>query len=218
LKRLAARCCGHWSYRQAADNLRELSGVDLSHTTIGELTVKTAGEIAEKLPKNTDIRKNFEEAKGEVEFYADGTCVHVRNDNGMAEWREMKVGAFAKRERGEKATPSEWATRKLPEPTVISAFAAIESKEEFQERCQNERRRVGVGGVTSALGDGALWLWSLVLFVFGRTMECLDIFHALEHVATCGKVLFGSGQAFTDWYERMRLVLLYLTPRRFGCF
>ena len=39
-------------------------------------------------------------------------------------------------------------------------------------------------------------------------MECLDIFHALEHVAACGKVLYGSGSSFTDWYERMRLVLL----------
>jgi len=32
-------------------------------------------------------------------------------------------------------------------PTVVSAFAAIESKEEFQKRCQDERRRLGVGGV-----------------------------------------------------------------------
>ena len=56
----------------------------------------------------------------------------------------MKVGVLAKRERGQSATPSEWETRELPKPTVVSAFAAIESKEEFLERCQNERRRVGV--------------------------------------------------------------------------
>jgi len=141
----------------------------------------------------------FNQQKGETEFSADGTCVNTRNDDGKAEWREMKVAALAKRERGESATPSEWATRKLPEPTVVSAFAAIESKEEFQERCQNERRRVGVGGVSSALGDGALWIWSLIFAVFGWTRECLDIYHALEHVAACGKILYGNGQAFTDW-------------------
>ena len=62
-------------------------------------------------------------------------------------------------------------------------------KEAFQKRCQNERRRLGVGGVTSALGDGALWIWSLVFMVFGKTMECLDIYHALEHVAACGKAV-----------------------------
>jgi hypothetical protein len=67
---------------------------------------------------------------------------------------------------------------------------------------------LGVGGVTSALGDGALWIWSLVFMVFGKTMECLDVYHALEHVAACGKTLYGSGQAFTDWFARVRLILL----------
>jgi hypothetical protein len=208
LKRLATRCCGFWSYRHAADNLRELCGVPLSHTTVGEIANKTAGEIAEKLPNITEIRNTFQKAKGETEFYADGTSVHIRNDEDKAEWREMKAGVLARRECGASAAPSEWATRKLPEPTVASAFAAIESKEEFQERCQAERRRVGVGGVASAVGDGALWIWSLIFMVFGKTRECLDIYHALEHVAACGKALYGSGQTFTDWLDRMRLVLL----------
>jgi hypothetical protein len=180
----------------------------LSYTTVGEIAQETADEIADRLKDDSQIRDAFQKAKGEIEFEVDGTCVHIRNEDGTEEWRDMKVGSFLKRECGENAEPSEWATRDLPEPSIVSAFAAIESKEEFQVRCQDERRRVGVGGVTSALGDGALWIWSLVLFVFGRTLECLDIYHALEHVSDCGKALFGSGQAFTDWYERMRLVLL----------
>jgi hypothetical protein len=68
---------------------------------------------------------------------------------------------------------------------VVSAFAAIESKAEFQERCHKERRRLGVGGVSSTLADGAPWIWSLAEAVFGKTDECLDIFHALEHVSDC---------------------------------
>ena len=44
--------------------------------------------------------------------------------------------------------------------------------------------------------------------VFGKTMECLDIYHALAHVANCGKALHGSDQVFTDWLDKMRLVLL----------
>jgi len=180
----------------------------LSPTTIGEITQETVAEIEERLQDDSDIREAFQKAKGEVEFQIDGTCIHIRNDEDEPEWREMRVGSFDKRECSESAEPSQWATRELENPTVVSAFAAIESKEEFQKRCQDERRRVGVGGVTSALGDGALWIWSLVFFVFGKTMECLDIYHALEHVAACGKALYGSGQAFTDWLDRMRLVLL----------
>ena len=124
------------------------------------------------------------------------------------EYKECRVGAYAKRECSDSALPEEWATRDLLKPTVVSAFAAIESAKDFQERCQRERRRMGVGGVTSALGDGALWRWSRVFMVFGKTCECLDIDHAMEHLSDCGKELYGTGQAFTDWFERLRWVLL----------
>jgi hypothetical protein len=44
--------------------------------------------------------------------------------------------------------------------------------------------------------------------VFGTTDECLDIFHRAEHISDCGKEVFGETQGATDWFERMRLVLL----------
>ena len=165
-------------------------------------------EIAAKMETSSTLRDAFQKTKGETEFYADGPCVHIRNEDGKAEWREMKVGAFAKRECGESATASEWSTRDLPEPSIVSAFAAIESKEAFQERCQKERRRVGVGGVSSALGDGAKWIWNVVFNVFGQTDECLDIYHAAEHISDCGKVLYKDASDSSAWFERMRLVLL----------
>ena len=208
MKRLVGRSCGFWSYRLAAENLQEYCGIHLSHTLVGELALKTADEIAEKLPERLDIRNDFQQAKGETEFLTDGTCINTRDEDGKPEWREMKVGLLAKRECGESAAPTEWDSREWPEPSIVSAFAAIESKEEFQERCQAERCRLGVEEVSSALGDGALWIWSIVLFVFGKTAECLDIYHALEHVAACGKILYGSSADFTTWLDRMRLVLL----------
>ena len=208
LQRLAARCCGLWSYRLAAETLQELCGIHLSHTAIGELASQTAGKIAERLQNNPGLRNDFQQAKGEIEFYADGTFVHIRNDDDKAEWKEMKVGVWAKRERGKSALPSQRHTRKLPEPTVVAAFAAILDKEEFQELCQTMRRCFGVGGVSSTLGDGAKWLWNLSRAVFGKTDECLDIYHGAEHISDCGKVVFGETAAKTEWFERMRLVLL----------
>ena len=82
---------------------------------------------------------------------------------------------------------------------MVPAFAATESKAEFQERCHKERRRLGVGGVLSTLADGAPWIGSLAEAVFGKTEECLDIYHAWEHVSDCGKVLYGEGESFTSW-------------------
>ena len=182
--------------------------MQLSHTTIGDIADRTSVQLADKMENNLNIREAFQKAQGETEFYADGVFVHIRTLEGLAQWMEMKVGAVAKRLRGLSALPSEWYTRLLPEPTVVSAFAAIVDKEGFQELCQSERRRLGVGGVSSALGDGAKWIWNVVREVFGKTDECLDVYHAAEHISDCGKVLFGESQAKAEWFERMRMVLL----------
>jgi len=208
LSRLATRCCGLWSYQVAADNLAELCGIILSHTTLGNIAQATAGNIAAQMDDNPAFKNAFQKAPGHSEFYMDGTFVPVLNADGTREWREMKVAAFVKRLLGESALPIEWATRLLPKPSVVYAFASIASKEEFQEHCNRERRLLGVGNVSSVLGDGAKWIWNIVREVFGKTDECLDIFHALEHVADCGKALYGEGDSFTSWLDKMRLVLL----------
>ena len=41
------------------------------------------------------------------------------------------------------------------------------------------------------------------VFLFGKTMECLDIYHAAQHISDCSKVLFGTGEAATEWLDGM---------------
>jgi hypothetical protein len=205
---MTPRCCGQWSYRQTADTLEDLCHVRLSPTTIGEIADAVAVELAPKLANHSGIREAFQKAKGQTESFADGTSIHIRNAEGKAEWKEGKVGVFVKREQGASALPSEWNTRHLPQPTAVSAFALIGNKSEFQERYQQERRRLGVGSISSTVADGAAWLWGVFRAVFGKTDECLDIFHAAEHISDCGKVLYRKAETSTVWFERMRLVLL----------
>jgi len=97
LERLATRCCGHWSYRLAAETLKELCGVQWSHTTIGDIADRISVKLAAKMENNSDIREAFQKAKGKIEFYADGVFVHIRTAEGPAQWMELKVGAFTKR-------------------------------------------------------------------------------------------------------------------------
>jgi hypothetical protein len=91
------------------------------------------------------------------------------------------------------------------------AFAAVEEKEQFPKRLVFWRSwlRLGSTGDISALGDGAVWIWSMILLVFGKIRECLDIYHALEHLSDTGKVLYGEGtEAYTKWQEATTLDLL----------
>ena len=83
------------------------------------------GQIAE-FNATPAAATQFSQAAGEVEFQLDGTTVNTTDG-----WRDMKIGIFARREPGEKATAAEWDSRDLPGPTARVAFAAIEPIDDF---------------------------------------------------------------------------------------
>ncbi|GHT30487.1 hypothetical protein FACS1894214_0440 [Planctomycetales bacterium] len=97
----------------------------------------------------------------------------------------------------------------MPKPSVNMAMATLDKIDEFTERCKEFRFNLGVGGGVSVLGDGAHWIWNLSEHLFGNTAECLDIFHAAEHISGCGKVLFpDSDIQRKSWFEDTRMLLL----------
>jgi hypothetical protein len=208
LKERVAHSVALSSYRCTIKTLKLYLGFGLSPTTIGEIADETASEMDARLKNNPDVRKNFQAAKGETEIQIDGTCINTRNAEGKQEYRDVKIATAVKRECGDSATASEWDTRELPDPNAVYAVAAVEAKEKFQERVQEMRCFLGIGGITSALADGAVWIWSLIFFVFGKASECLDIYHAVENISALGKSLYGSGKKFDGWLGRMRMVLL----------
>jgi hypothetical protein len=77
---------------------------------------------------------------------------------------------------------------------VIATLCKIE---EFTEDCKEFRFNFGVGGNVSVLGDGAHWIWNLSSKLFGNTAECLDIFHASEHLSDCAKILYKDAAELT---------------------
>jgi hypothetical protein len=167
LQRVITRCCGLWSYRLAKENLQEFFGISLSHTTLGKIAGHTAEEMAARMQDNPDVRNDFQKANGRVEFYADGVFVHLRDEDGIARWHEMKVGALAKRLLGESALPSEWHTRKLPEPTVVSATCGDSGQRGISGTLPNDaslfgrwRGVFGIGGwgeMDLECGEGGVW-------------------------------------------------------------
>jgi len=99
----------------------------------------------------------------------------------------------------------------LPDAQACVAFAAIEEKELFQQRVNAFRRRLHVGstGDISALGDGAEWIWNIIREVFGKVRECLDVFHAMEHLSKTCKVLYKEGtEEYEQWKDATKWELL----------
>ena len=59
----------------------------------------------------------FTRAAGAVEFQTDAAKV-----NTATGWRDIKIGIFAKRPAGQPATPEQFDSRELPQPTARVAF------------------------------------------------------------------------------------------------
>jgi hypothetical protein len=126
-------------------------------------------------------------------------------------WREMRLGVYAKRPRGQPATADQWDTRPLPPPAARVLFAAVEAAERFGPRWRAWAARLGVrdSRAVTVLGDGAEWLWHQAAEQLPGAAGVLDIFHALEHLAGCAQALYGEGAAEgAAWAAQGRRALL----------
>lgn len=204
-RRLICLAAGSWSYDIASARLEELCGLNVSDTTIRELSQQHGAQANAWLREEPLAVKEFREAEGDVEFTTDGTCVNTTEG-----WREMKVGVFSKRDRGEPATPEEWDTRNLPAPKVRIAFAAIEDCGQFGARWKAWRKRLGLADTScvSVLADGAKWIWEQQREHLREAEGVLDIFHVLQHVSDASKVLHTAPDDIQKWTDRARRTLL----------
>jgi hypothetical protein len=170
---------------------------------------KEAPKIQQFVDESAEVPNDFIAAKGNVEITIDATKV-----NTLKGWREMKIGIFSKRLLGEGVDISYWdmrTRRMLPDINACVAFASIEEKSLFQQRVNafRSRLRVGSTGDISVLADGADWIWNIITDVFGNVRECLDVYHALEHLSEVGKVLYKEGtENYEQWKESTKWELL----------
>lgn len=188
--RLACRLSGDGSFDVAAERLDELCGIDVSGETLRRHCPVAGAAMARWMRTEPAALVPFGEATGEVEIQTDAGKVNTTDG-----WRDLKVLVFTKRPLGKAATPSEWASRKLPGPTARFLLTDIEEIETFRSQWREWADRLGIGSgpVLTMLGDGAEWIWNAAAAQFPECRQVLDVFHALEHVATAAKGLYGEG-------------------------
>jgi hypothetical protein len=207
LRRLAVRAGADESFAKAEENLYEYCGLTLSRETIRELCQQEAPKMAAWHRETPEVHEQFIEAKGENEFLTDGTCVNTTDG-----WKEVKTGLFTKRKLGKGVLPDQWEDRELPKPEVTIAFAAIEKKDRFRRRWGQWVRRLRITKTSdvSVLADGAAWIWDAAALELCGAEGVLDIYHALEHLSDCGKILYKSGsQELVSWLEETKWALLW---------
>jgi hypothetical protein len=196
-----------WSFEHAAANLKEFCGLSVCGQTIRAVCHDEAGLMADWLHTDAAVGRAFATADGEVEFQTDGTMVNTTADG----WREMRLGVFAKRKPGRAAKPKAWAKRRLPAPSCRVIFAGVQTAATFGPRIRAWAGRLSIQDPSevTVLADGADWIWKAAAEQLPGSGGVLDIFHAIEHIAGCGREVFGEGSAQArTWTDRGREMLL----------
>jgi len=204
-RKLLALAGASWSFAAAAEHLADFCGPRTCDQTIRAVCYEEAAQMADWLHADPAAGAGFAAAAGDIEFQTDGTMANTREG-----WREMRLGIFAKRQRGNPATADEWDTRRLPPPARV-LFGGIETAEHFGPRIRRWAGRLGVrqAAAVTVLGDGADWIRNQTRKQLPGAQQVLDIYHASEHLSDCAKVLYGEGApGARAWVEEGREALL----------
>lgn len=205
-ERLICLAGASWSFDVSCERLQEFCRLAVSDTTIREICQRHGQSMLQWQRESPQAVQEFREQRGDIEFTTDGTSVNTTRG-----WREMKLGIFSKRHRGETADVNNWETRKLPKPHVRIAFAAVERSHRFGARWKAWAKRLAIldPSIVTVLADGAHWIWEEALKNLPGADGMLDVFHALEHISDTAKVLFSTEPSeATQWTDTMRMTLL----------
>lgn len=119
-----------------------------------------------------------------------------KDETGKAKTREAKLGCLFTQ------TRLDAQGRPLRDEDSTSYVGAIEPAESFGRRLYAEAVRRGGQRAAQVivLGDGAPWIWGLAAEHFPGASQIVDLYHAREHLAELGKLLYGPGSAeATSW-------------------
>jgi len=192
-QRMAVLAGARDSFARAEVMLRELAGWELDDEVIRQLTHAAARRLnAGRAGRRDDER--FARAEGFVEVQIDAGKV-----NTTTGWRDIKLCAVCKRKRGKAATPQKWSDRVLPAPTIRTVVACVEEASDFAARVRAETDRLAVTTAddVTVLGDGAEWIWNLAADVLPQAAGVLDVYHAIEHIGTAVKAIWGESAEAT---------------------
>jgi hypothetical protein len=112
-------------------------------------------------------------------------------------WAEVKTLALGE---VEQSTADDGSVR--IRTTALSYFSRMTDADTFRELARGELHRRGTAAATvvCAVQDGAEWQQRFVDHHRPDAVRILDFPHALEHLGTVGRAVFGAGTAaFSDW-------------------
>ena len=169
------------------------------------VSVETARRLTECLGETRVVLEEAEAARvrATLPMPASGPAVQQLSLDGAmvplvgGEWAEVKTLAVG--EVGQ-TTATDGSVR--VRTTALSYFSRLTDADTFRELARAELYRRGTAAATTvcAVQDGAEWQQRFLDHHRPDAVRILDFPHALEHLGTVGRAVFGAGTAaFSDW-------------------
>lgn len=169
------------------------------------VSVETARRLTERIGQTQERREDAEaeRVRATLPMPETGPAVQQLSLDGAmvplvgGTWAEVKTLALGEVER---TTAADGSVR--IKTTALSYFSRLTDAETFRELARGElyRRGTAAATVVCAVQDGAEWQQRFVDHHRPDAVRILDFPHALEHLGTAGRAVFGAGTAaFSEW-------------------
>jgi len=211
--RLVCRAAARFPFETAAAELKAYCGLEVE----GRQMQRIAQDLGPKVRAVQQQLPPFKHDSGPIPiFYAavDGTGVPMvpeelegrvgKQPDGSAKTREVKLGCiFTQTTTDEEGLP-------LRDYQSTSYVAGFETAADFMVRVRQEaiRRRMAAAWLVVLLGDGAAWIWEQGQKGFPMAFQILDLYHALEHLATLTRLLEDQPETAKTLWRTWRELLL----------
>ena len=206
VRRLMGRVGGKESFNEGRMDLEELAGIKVQTKAVERVAEGIGVEIEASGQSERQRVINNQKVvplKSILKLYVsfDGTGVPVikretagrrgKSATGEAHTREAKLGCvFTQTTVDEKSRP-------VRDEAATTYVGAIEAAPEFGWRIYGEAERRGLRRAAQVIviGDGAPWVWGIAAEHFPGAIEIVDLYHAREHLADLGKLLYRAASA-----------------------
>ena len=202
VRRMMGRVGAKQPFEQGRGDLEELAGVVVQTKQVERVSAQLGAQVEafcqrEREAILTGKLAPLLPAVPILYIAIDGTGVPVvpretegrrgKDATGKAKTREAKIGCvFTQTKQDEEGYP-------IRDEDSTTYVGAIETAEAFGPRIYAEAVRRGLRQAQKVvvLGDGGPWIWGIAAQYFPWATEIVDLYHAREHLANRGKIVYG---------------------------
>lgn len=137
----------------------------------------------------------------------DGAMMNIRDEG----WKEFKVGAVFELEMRPTKDDRTGEMVDMAHAVNNTYAAHLGSPEPFGQLLWSEAQRRGWehAAETQVVGDGAAWIWNLTQAHFPYSLQVVDWYHAMDHLALAARLYKGEGTPAAKHWLKTRETTLY---------